>query len=54
MQKESGFGYKKRNIRVENMNEVYNIKHCIWCGRTGFKDSQEVIEHIKTKHTGQS
>lgn len=36
------------------MNEVYNIKHCIWCGKTGFKDSQEVIEHIKIKHTGQS
>jgi hypothetical protein len=30
---------------------VYNIKHCIWCGKRGFKDSQEVIEHIKSTHT---
>ena len=32
-------------------SNVYNIRHCIWCGKKGFKDSQEVIEHIKTTHT---
>ena len=35
----------------EEMNEVYNIKHCIWCGKRGFKESQSVVEHIKTTHT---
>jgi len=30
---------------------AYDIKHCIWCGKKGFKDSQEVVEHIKTTHT---
>jgi hypothetical protein len=32
------------------MNEVYNIKHCIYCGKSGFKDMDEVILHIKSKH----
>jgi len=32
------------------MNEIYNIKHCIYCGKRGFKDSDEVILHIKSKH----
>ena len=32
------------------MNEVYNIKHCMYCGKGGFKDSDEVILHIKAKH----
>jgi len=32
------------------MNEVYNIRHCIYCGKGGFKDSDEVILHIKYKH----
>ena len=36
------------------MNEVYNIRHCIWCGKGGFKDSDSVIEHIKTTHTRQA
>ncbi len=35
------------------MNEVYNIRHCIWCGQKGFKDTEEVIKHIKSKHTTQ-
>ena len=35
------------------MNEVYNIRHCIWCGQKGFKDAEEVIKHIKSKHTTQ-
>jgi len=29
---------------------AYNIKHCIHCGKGGFKDSDEVILHIKSKH----
>ena len=28
----------------------YNIKHCIHCGKKGFKDADEVILHIKSKH----
>ena len=32
------------------MNEVYNIKHCKYCGKGVFKDSDEVILHIKSKH----
>ena len=32
------------------MNEVYNIKHCMYGGKGGFKDSDEVILHIKSKH----
>ena len=34
-----------------NMSKAYEITHCIWCGRTGFKDSDEVINHIKETHT---
>ncbi len=33
---------------------VYNIRHCIWCGKGGFKSPEEVIEHIKITHTRQS
>ena len=33
------------------MSDAYNIRHCIWCGKKGFKDSQEVISHIKETHT---
>jgi len=33
---------------------TYNIKHCIWCGKKGFKSPEEVIEHIKITHTRQS
>lgn len=51
MQKVSGYGYLKKNMRVENMSKAYEITHCIWCGRTGFKDSDEVINHIKETHT---
>tara|TARA_B100000029_G_C17492661_1_gene929690 strand:+ start:1238 stop:1432 length:195 start_codon:yes stop_codon:yes gene_type:complete len=40
-----------RSRMKEEKSNVYNIKHCIWCGKTGFKDSQEVIEHIKSTHT---
>ena len=36
------------------MNEVYNIRHCIWCGKDGFKDAEAVILHIKTKHVRQT
>ena len=51
MPKESGCGYQKKNMRDENMSKAYEITHCIWCGRTGFKDSEEVINHIKETHT---
>ena len=26
------------------------ITHCIHCGKGGFKNSEEVILHIKSKH----
>ena len=26
------------------------LTHCIYCGKGGFKDSDEVILHIKSKH----
>ena len=32
-------------------DELYNIKHCIWCGRKDFKDANAVIKHIKEEHT---
>ena len=32
------------------MTEAYNIRHCIHCGKRGFKDMEEVILHIKSKH----
>jgi len=32
------------------MNEVYNIKHCIYCGKGGFKDTEDMIIHVKSKH----
>ena len=28
-----------------------DIRHCIWCGKKGFKNSDEVILHIKETHT---
>ena len=51
MLKVNGYGFQEKNMREENMNEGYNIRHCIWCGKKGFKDSQAVIEHIKADHT---
>ena len=51
MQRVSGYGYQKKNMRGENMSKAYEITHCIWCGRTGFKDSDEVINNIKETHT---
>ena len=51
MLKVNGYGFQEKNMREENMNEVYNIRHCIWCGKKGFKDSQAVIEHITADHT---
>ena len=29
---------------------AYNITHCIYCGKKGFKDVDAVIEHVKEKH----
>ena len=51
MQRVSGYGYQKRKMMDENTSEAYKITHCIWGGRTGFKDSEEVINHIKETHT---
>ncbi len=48
MLKVNGFGFQEKNMREESMSE---IKHCIWCGKKGFKNSDEVVEHIKTTHT---
>jgi hypothetical protein len=53
MQKVSGFGYQEKNMKEQNMNDVYNIKHCVWCGKKGFDTTEDVIKHIKEKHTRQ-
>ncbi len=29
---------------------AYNITHCIYCGKKGFKDMDAVIKHVKEKH----
>jgi len=29
---------------------AYNITHCIHCGKKGFKNSDEVVKHIKENH----
>ena len=29
---------------------AYNITHCIYCGKQGFKDMDAVIKHVKEKH----
>jgi|TARA_Y100000296_G_scaffold12645_1_gene14670 hypothetical protein len=29
---------------------AYNITHCIYCGKQGFKNVDEVIKHVKEKH----
>tara|TARA_R100001530_G_C4317129_1_gene154699 strand:+ start:1376 stop:1483 length:108 start_codon:yes stop_codon:yes gene_type:complete len=31
---------------------AYEVTHCIHCGRSGFKNAEEVIKHIKEKHGG--
>ena len=31
------------------MNDIYNIKHCIHCGKS-FDSTEEVILHIKSTH----
>ena len=36
-------------LYVEDM--AYEITNCIWCGKKGFKNAEEVIDHIKTVHT---
>lgn len=37
-------------MMVNIMSKAYEIKHCIYCGKNDFKDSDEVILHIKSKH----
>ena len=29
---------------------AYEVTHCMHCGKTGFKNAEEVIKHIKEKH----
>ena len=33
------------------MSKAYDITHCIWCGKKGFKNMAAVLEHVKEKHT---
>jgi hypothetical protein len=33
------------------MSKAYDITHCIWCGKKGFKNMDAVLEHVKEKHT---
>jgi len=33
------------------MSKAYDITHCIYCGKKGFKDMAAVLEHVKEKHT---
>ena len=57
MLRESGFGLKKKNTKEESMSKdkfqkkhrdsAYNITHCIHCGRKGFKDFNEVLNHVR-------
>ena len=28
-------------------SKAYGITHCIYCGKNGFKDFDEVLEHVK-------
>jgi len=41
---------EKQTVSVFVMNEVYNIRHCIYCGKGGFDDADEVVKHIKLEH----
>ena len=39
-----------KTMVIISVAETYNIKHCIYCGKGGFKDVDEMILHVKTKH----
>ena len=42
----------KKNTGLMFLNKEYEIKHCIYCGAT-FKDFDEVLKHVGTKHRDQ-
>ena len=33
------------------LNKVYDIKHCIYCGKDGFDNFEAVLDHVKKEHT---
>ena len=35
------------------MSKAYDITHCIYCGKKGFKNMDAVIEHVKEQHRGE-
>ena len=35
------------------MTKAYDITHCIYCGKKGFKNMDAVLEHVKEKHSGE-
>ena len=43
---------KRKNLELMYLNKVYDIKHCIYCGRSDFDDFTAVLEHVKKEHKG--
>jgi len=37
-------------MSVPQIMGAYDITHCIYCGKKGFKDVDAVIKHVKEKH----
>jgi len=37
-------------MSVPQIMGAYDITHCIYCGKQGFKNVDEVIKHVKEKH----
>ena len=39
------------NLGLMYLNKVYNIKHCIHCGKKDFDSFEAVLDHVKKEHT---
>ena len=37
----------KDDFQEKHRDKSYNITHCIHCGRKGFKDFSDVLDHVR-------
>ena len=41
---------RKANLELIYLKKAYDIKHCIYCGRSDFDDFTAVLDHVKKEH----
>ena len=41
---------KKVSLELIYLKKAYDIKHCIYCGRSDFVNFAAVLDHVKKEH----